>query len=82
MIPALGIRLNKHDAQCDRAAIYMDSTPIAARPEGLHDSDWDKLCRYLCGVAPVVDRLVFNAPLQDDPEAWARLALKMRREEI
>ena len=81
MIPALGIRLNKASAVCDRAAIYMDSTPIATRPDGQHDNDWDIVCRFICGRAPSVDRLDFPPPMPDDPEAWGRLALKMHRKE-
>lgn len=78
MIPALGIRLNKHDAKCDKHAIYMDSTAIAIRPDGLSDPDWEKVCRFLCGYAPVEDWLSFPDPPADDPAAWTRMEAYLR----
>lgn len=77
MIPALGERLNRHDAECDKHAIYMGNDPIIQRPYSLSIEDWYKICRFVCGKVPVVDHLEASLMPVDDPACWARLEAYM-----
>ena len=76
-IPALGIRLNRHDADCDYGAIYMDGKQIAVRPTTLSDGDWKRLCRFICGKDPGSVRP--PQPVALDAEAQQRLDHAQRR---
>jgi hypothetical protein len=61
-IPALGLRLNRNDCTCDGSIIYMDAQPLAIRPATLSNTEWDILCRFLCGVAHHRSPLIFGSP--------------------
>ncbi len=49
---ALGVRLNRQDAEATEDAIFMDGTPIAIRHDGMPDTEWHSFSRFVCGAPP------------------------------